>query len=77
MSSRNGYSAKVNLTLKVNEKDLALSHVAPNEVSLRDLGIAVEPTKAQLVIQVDDSCDVTDVFLPNGIQSDSHEVAYF
>ena len=76
MTFRSGYSAKVALTLKVSGRELALSHVGPNEVSLRELGEAVEPSDAQLIIQVDDSSDVMDVYLPNGIPSDSHEVAY-
>jgi hypothetical protein len=76
MTFRNGYSAKVALTLKVSGKELALSHVGPNEVSLRVLGEAVAPSDAQLIIQVDDSSDVMDVYLPNGIPSDSYEVAY-
>ena len=77
MTFRNGYSAKVALTLKVSGQDLALSHVGPNEVSLRELVKSFEPSHAQLIIQVDDSSDVLDVYLPNGIPSDSYEVAYF
>jgi len=77
MTFRNGYSAKVALTLKVSGRELALSHVGPNEVSLRELGVAIEPSDAQLVIQVDDSSNIMDVYLPNGIPSGSYEVAYF
>lgn len=76
MTVRNGYSAKVALTLKVSDKALSLSHVGPNEVSLRQLSEAVEPSDAQLIIQVDDSSDVMDVYLPYGIARDSYEVAY-
>ena len=77
MTVRNGYSAKVELTLKVSGRELALSHVGPNEVSLRQFANAVEPSDAQLIIQVDDSSNVMDVYLPNGIPSDAYEVAYF
>jgi len=77
MTFRNGYSAKVALTLKVSGQELALSHVGPNEVSLRELAGSIEPSDAQLVIQIDDSSDVMDVYLPNGIPSDAYEVAYF
>jgi hypothetical protein len=77
MTFRDGYSAKVALALRVSGQELALSHVGPNEVSLRELAAAVEPSDAQLIIQVDDRSDVLDVFLPNGIPSDSYEVAYF
>jgi hypothetical protein len=77
MTIRNGYSAKVALTLKVGDKEIALSHVGPNEISVRALGEAFPPSDAQLTIQVDDSSDVMDVYLPKGISSDSYEVAYF
>jgi hypothetical protein len=77
MTFRNGYSAKVTLTLKVCGKEMALSHVGPKEVSPREFAEAVAPSDAQLVIQVDDCSDVMDVYLPNGITSESHEVAYF
>ncbi len=76
MSFRNGYSAKVALTLKVGERELALSHVGPSEVSVRDLSDEVPPSNAQLIVQVDDSSDVMDVYLPKGISADSHDVAY-
>jgi hypothetical protein len=76
MTFRSGYSAKVALTLKVGDREIALSHVGPNEVSLRELCERVDPSDAQVVIQVDEISDVMDVYLPNGIPSDSHEVAY-
>jgi hypothetical protein len=77
MTLRNGYSAKVALTLKVGGRELALSHVGPGEVSLRDLAQRFEPSEAQLIIQVDESSEVMDIFLPNGVSSNSYEVAYF
>lgn len=76
MSFRNGYSAKVALTLKVGDQEIPLSHVGPNEVSVRELCDEVPPSDAQLIIQVDDSSDIMNVYLPQGISCDSHEIAY-
>ncbi len=76
MAFRNGYSARVALTLKVGERDLPLSHVGPNEVSVRELSDEIPPSDAQLIIQVDDSSDVMNVYLPQGVSADSHDVAY-
>jgi hypothetical protein len=76
MTFRNGYSAKVALTLQVGGRDLPLSHVGPNEVSVRELCDELPPSDAQLIIQVDDSSDVTKVYLPQGVSRDSHEIAY-
>jgi hypothetical protein len=76
MTFRNGYSAKVALTLKVGGRDLPLSHVGPDEVSVRELCDESPPSDAQLIIQVDDSSDIMNVYLPRGISRDSHEIAY-
>lgn len=76
MTFRDGYSAKVALALRVDGQELALSHVGPGEVSLREPAAAVGPSPAQLIIQVDDSSDVLNVFLPKGIPHDACEVAY-
>ena len=75
MTFRSEYSAKVALTLRVDGRAIARSHVGPNEVSLREHCDAIEPLDVQVVIQVDDSSDVMDVCLPNGIAKDSFEVA--
>lgn len=77
MTLRNGYSANVALTLKVGDQELALSHVGPGEVSLRELAKSIEPSNAQIVIRVDENSDVMDIYLPNGVPSNSYEVAYF
>lgn len=76
MTLRNGYSARVALTLKVGGRDIALSHVGPNEVSVRELADDVPPSSAQLLIQVDDSSHKLEVYLPQGISSKSYEIAY-
>jgi hypothetical protein len=76
MTFRNGYSAKVALTLKVNGRELEVSHVGLNEESLRAFAKAADPSDAQLVIRVDNSSNMLDVCLPNGVPSDSYEVDY-
>jgi len=76
MAFRNGYSAKVALTLKVADRDIALSHVGPGKVSVRDLCEELPPSDAELVIQVDDSSDIMKVYLPNGISATSYDVTY-
>lgn len=76
MTSRSGYSAKVCLTLKVGGRDILLSHVGPNEVSVRELVNDLPPSNAELLIQVDDSRHSLEVYLPQGISSNSYEVAY-
>jgi hypothetical protein len=76
MSFRNGYSAKVALTLKIAERDIALSHVGPGKVSVQELGEDLPPSDAKLVIQVDDSSEVMNVYLPNGISATSYDVTY-
>jgi hypothetical protein len=76
MAFRNGYSANVALTLKVAGRNIELSHVGPNEVSVRDFCEELPPSDAELVIQVDDSSDIMEVYLPNGISATSYDVAY-
>jgi hypothetical protein len=76
MAFRNGYSAKVALTLKLAGRDIALSHVGPGKVSVRELCEELPPSEAELVIQVDDSSDVMNVYLPNGISASSYDVTY-
>jgi hypothetical protein len=77
MTSRNGHSAKVALTLKVGDQDIALSHVGPGEVRVRELCGPLPPSDAQLLIQVDEHSELMNVYLPNGISIDSREVTYF
>ncbi|HEY4233584.1 MAG TPA: hypothetical protein VGM76_09160 [Lacipirellulaceae bacterium] len=76
MAVRNGYSAKVALTLKVAEREIPLSHVGPGEVSVQELGEELPPSDAELVIEVDDSSEVMNVYLPNGISATSYDVTY-
>jgi hypothetical protein len=77
MTSRSGYSAKVALTLKVDDQDISLSHVGPGLVRLRENCGPMPPSDAQLLIQVDEHSELMNVYLPSGISRDSREVAYF
>jgi hypothetical protein len=61
------YSAKVVLTLIVGGTSLALSHVGPNEIIVRDECGPIPAGDAKLYIRVDDSKRVRDIFLPHGI----------
>jgi hypothetical protein len=60
-------SADVVLTLIVGGKLLALSHVGPNEIIVRDDCKPIPAGDAKLFIRVDESKRVRDVFLPHGI----------
>jgi hypothetical protein len=77
MTVQNGYSARVSLALVVDGKTIPLSHVGPNVVSVRGTVEAIPPTRARIVINIDESSKALDVFLPNGISSASYDVAYF
>jgi hypothetical protein len=76
ISFRNGYSAKVALTLKIAERDIALSHVGPGKVSVQELCEELPSSDAKLVIEVDDSSEVMNVYLPHGISATSYDVTY-
>jgi hypothetical protein len=70
------YSPKVALTLFVGERQLALSHVGPNDVTVRDRCEPIPPTDAELVITVDDESETYNIFLPHGIPAAPQKVAY-
>jgi hypothetical protein len=61
------YSAKVVLSLLVGGVSLALSHVGPNELIVRDECEPIPSGDAKLYIRVDESKRVRRVFLPHGI----------
>jgi hypothetical protein len=61
------YSAEVALSLLVGGVTLALSHVGPNEIIVRDECGPIPSGDAKLFIRVDDSRKVRKVFLPHGI----------
>jgi hypothetical protein len=61
------YSAEVVLSLLVGGVTLALSHVGPNEIIVRDACDPIPAGEAKLYIRVDESRKVRKVFLPHGI----------
>jgi hypothetical protein len=61
------YSAEVVLSLVIGGVSLALSHVGPNEIIVRDACNPIPPGEAKLYIRVDDSKKMRKVFLPHGI----------
>jgi hypothetical protein len=61
------YSAKVVLSLLVGGVSLALSHVGPNELIVRDECEPIPSGDAKLYIRVDNSKRMRKVFLPHGI----------
>ena len=67
MSPITPYSAKVVLTLIVSGTSLALSHVGPNEIIVRDACEPIPACDAKLLIRVDRSKRCREVFLPHGI----------
>ena len=71
-----GYSAKVSLSLVVDGLELQLSHVGPKDVIIRSECHPIPPTDAKLIIKVDDSTIVDDVFLPFGIKGARDRVVY-
>ena len=70
------YSPKVALTLLVRGHRLALSHVGPDDVTVREACDPIPPTDAELVITVDDESEIYKVFLPDGIPRAPQKVAY-
>ena len=71
-----GHSAKVCLSLVIGGRSIALAQVGPGLCIARESFDDHEPTDAQLVIKVDDHVDTHDVFLTNGVRSDSKEIAF-
>jgi hypothetical protein len=67
MSDYQGYSAKVVLTLKVGEQRLALSHLGPTEMVVRDSCDPIPPGDAKILIQVDERKTKRRVYLPEGV----------
>jgi len=76
MINQSGYSPTVALALVVNGSKLALSHVGPNDVTVREACHPIPPTDAELLITVDDETEAYRVFLPNGIPSAPQKIAY-
>jgi hypothetical protein len=77
MSTDGGYSACVNLRLTIGGRQLALSHVGPGEIIVRDDCQALAPCDAQIEVTVDGRVSRKQVFLPFGIPGPSQRIAYF
>jgi hypothetical protein len=67
MALDTGYSATVVLTLVVNGQRLALSHVGPSGLIVRDECEPIPPGDAEIHIRVDDSRHRQRVYLPRGV----------
>lgn len=76
MALTSGYSAKVALKMVVNGHELSLSHVGPDGVIVRDDCDPIAPCHAQIIIQVDESEEIIDVFLPNGVAGPNQRIQY-
>ncbi len=76
MIAQSRYSPKVVLALKVAGRELALSHVGPSDVTVREACEFVPPSDAELLITVDDETESYNVFLPHGIPNAPQKVAY-
>jgi hypothetical protein len=76
ITKSNRYSPKVELTLAVAGHQLALSHVGPRDVIVREECEPIPPTAADLIITVDDESETYRIYLPNGIPSAPQKVAY-
>jgi hypothetical protein len=76
MIAQTGFSPKVALALLVNGRELALSHVGPDEVTVRDSCEPIPPSDAELLISVNDETESYRVFLPQGIPSAPQKVTY-
>ena len=76
ISQSNRYSPNVALGLVIGSRQLELSHVGPQDVTVRDRCESIGPTDAELVIAVDDESETYSIFLPNGIPAAPQKVAY-
>jgi len=76
MNTRDSYSAKVVLTLIVGGTELALSHVGPSGLIVRDDCNPIPACSAKLLIQIDDALESTDIFLTHGIAGPRKRAAY-
>jgi len=70
------YSPKVELALLIGDRRLALSHVGPTDITIRDQCSPFPPSDAKLVITVDDESETYNVFLPHGIPAELQKVKY-
>jgi len=76
MKPYDSYSAKIVLTLIVGGTKLALSHVGPSGLIVRDDCNAIPACSAKLIIQIDSSVESIDIYLPHGIAGPRKRAAY-
>jgi hypothetical protein len=76
MHTHSGYSSKVRLTLHINGSQLALSHVGSKRIVVRDACEPLPASEAEIVIEVNDSAERYNVFLPNGLPGPDQLVDY-
>lgn len=74
--SRPRYSSKVNLRLIVGELAFVLAQVGPSHAILAE-PTSLPPTDACIEIEIDEKRTTRDVFLYDGIQSDSTRFEYY
>lgn len=67
MDYTHGYSANVALTLVVNGLRLAISHLEPNGIVVRDPCEPIPPGKAKIYFKIDGSTKRRRVYLPEGV----------
>jgi hypothetical protein len=76
MIAHNGYSSKIALTLLIDGKELALSHVGSSRIVVRDACDPRPAGNAEIVIEVNDSAERYKVFLPYGLSGAGQLVEY-
>ena len=76
MIAHNGYSSKVALKLLIGGRTLALSHVGSSRFVVRDKCDPQPPGDAELVIEVNESAESCQVFLPFGLPGPGELVEY-
>ena len=76
MIAHNGYSSKVALTLLIDGRKLALSHVGSSRFVVRDPCDPQPASDAEILIEVNDSAESYKVFLPFGLPGPGQLVEY-
>lgn len=74
--SDHAFSAEVALTLVIDGREIALSHVAPEYFVVQDDCGVVPASEAELVVQIDDYSKRTPISLASSIQGKGDRVKY-
>ena len=77
MSTYHGYSSKVALSLIVGDRELSLSHVGGSGVIVREPCEPIPPCDTKIIVKIDDSVSIKNVFLPHGIAGQGISAAFF